>query len=93
LGSNTVNYTVAVSALLMGCFGIKIITNENTVNKYSVISPFDYKENRYVFGSKISVLELLWHEIGHLSVNELTKIYINQKNPTVINKIIITHLH
>jgi len=80
LGSNTVNYTIAVSALLMGCFGIKIVTNENITKNYSVISPFDYKENKYIFGSKYSILELLWHEISHLTINDLTKNYINQFN-------------
>jgi hypothetical protein len=78
LGTNTENYTIAISALLMGCFGIKIITNENIINNYSVISPIDYKDNKYIFGSKFSVLELLWHEISHLTINELTKKYINQ---------------
>jgi len=80
LESSTKNYTIAVSALLMGCFGIKIITNENITHNYSVISPFDYKENKYIFGAKYSVLELLWHEISHLTINELTKKYINQFN-------------
>jgi hypothetical protein len=78
LGSNTVNYTIAISALLMGCFGIKIITNENITKNYSVISPFDYKESKYIFGPKFSVLDMLWHEIGHLTINDLTKSYINQ---------------
>jgi len=80
LGSNTKNYTIAVSALLMGCFGIKIFTNENITYNYSVISPFDYKENKYIFGSEYSVLELLWHEISHLTINNLTKNYINRFN-------------
>jgi len=78
LGSNTKNYTIAISALLMGSFGIKILTNENITYNYSVISPFDYKENKYIFGSKFSVLELLWHEISHLTINDLTKNYIGQ---------------
>jgi len=80
LGRNTENYTIAVSALLMGCFGIKITTNENIIKNYSVITPFDYKENKYIFGSKFFALELLWHEISHLTVNELTKKYIKQFN-------------
>jgi hypothetical protein len=78
LGSNTKNYTIAISALLMGNFGIKIFTNENITYNYSVISPFDYKENRYIFGSKFSVLELLWHEISHLTINDMTNNYIDQ---------------
>jgi len=78
LGSNTKNNTIAISALLMGNFGIKILTNENITNNYSLISPFDYKENKYIFGSKFSILELLWHEISHLTINDLTKNYIDQ---------------
>jgi len=78
LGSNTKNYTITICALLMGNFGIKITTNENITYNYSVISPFDYKENKYIFGSKFSVLELLWHEISHLTINDLTKNYIDQ---------------
>jgi hypothetical protein len=80
LENNTENYTIALSALLMGNFGIKIITNENVTYNYSIISPNDYKENKYIFGSKLSVLDTLWHEISHLTINELTKNYINQIN-------------
>jgi len=86
LGSTTVNYTIAISALLLGCFGIKILTNENVKYNYSVISPYDYKEGRYIFGSKISTIELLWHEIGHLTINDLTRSYINQFD--ISNKVI-----
>ena len=78
LGSNTNNFTIAISSLLMGNFGIKILTNENITQNYSVISPFDYKKNKYIFSSKFSILELLWHETGHLTINELTKNYIDQ---------------
>ena len=78
LGRNTVNYNIVVSALLMGCFGIKILTKENVTYNYTVISPFDYKGRKYIFGPKFSVLDVLWHEIGHLTINDLTKGYINQ---------------
>jgi len=78
LGSNTNNFTIAISALLMGNFGIKILTNESITYNYLVISPFDYKENKYIFGSKFSIVELLWHEISHLTINDLTKNYIDQ---------------
>jgi hypothetical protein len=80
LGNNTENYTIAVSALFMGNFGIKIITNDNVTYNYSIISPYDYKENKYIFGSKLSVLDTFWHEISHLTINELTKNFINQIN-------------
>jgi hypothetical protein len=78
LGSDTKNYSIVISALLMGNFGIKILSNKNITYNYSVISPFDYKENKYIFGSKFSILELLWHEISHLTINDLTKNYIDQ---------------
>jgi len=77
-GSNINNFTIAISSLLMGNFGVKILTYENITYNYSVISPFDYKENKYIFGSKFSVLELLWHEISHLTINDLTKNYFDQ---------------
>jgi len=76
LGSDTKNYTIVVSALLMGNFGIKLLMNENITNNYSIISPFDYKKNKYIFGPKIFILELLWHEISHLTINDMTKSYI-----------------
>ncbi|MDR2730176.1 MAG: DUF4932 domain-containing protein [Treponema sp.] len=95
LGSNTNNYTIAVSALLMGCFGIKILSNENIIYNYSIISPFDYKENKYIFGSKFSVLELLWHEICHLTINDLTKNNISQFNISciIISNDLIKHFY
>jgi hypothetical protein len=95
LGSNTKNYTIVISALLMGCFGIKILSNENITNNYSVISPFDYKENKYIFGPKFSVLELLWHEISHLTINDLTKNYISQFNISgkIISNDLIKHFY
>jgi len=95
LGSNTKNYTIVISALLMGSFGVKILTNENITYNYSIISPFDYKENRYIFGSKFSVLELLWHEISHLTVNDLTKNYIDQFNISckIISNDFIKHFY
>jgi hypothetical protein len=80
LGNNTKNYIIAVSALLMGCFGIKIFTNKNVTYNYSIISPFDYKENKYIFGSKFYILDVFWHEISHLTINDLTKSYITQFN-------------
>ena len=80
LGTETKNYTVIISALLLGNFGIKIQTNENITLNYSVLSPYEYKDNKYIFGSKKYILELLWHEISHLTINDLTKKYIGQFN-------------
>jgi len=78
LGTETKNYTVIISALLLGNFGIKIQTNENITLNYSVLSPYEYKDDKYYFGSKEYIMELLWHEISHLTINDLTKKYINQ---------------
>jgi hypothetical protein len=80
LGNHTKNYTVAISALLMGNFGIKILTRENITENYSVISPLDYKEKKYIFGPEYSILDNLWHEISHLTINDLTKSYISLFN-------------
>jgi len=80
LGTETKNYTVIISALLLGNFGIKIQTNDNITLNYSVLSPYEYKDDKYYFGSKEYIKELLWHEISHLTINDLTKKYINQFN-------------
>ena len=80
LGTETKNYQVIISALLFGNFGIKIQTNENVILNYSVLSPYDYKDNKYIFGSKESIIGLLWHEISHLTINDLTKKYISRFN-------------
>ena len=73
LGTETKYYKVTISALIFGCFGIRISTNENITMNYSVLSPYDYKDGKYVFGTKESVTETLWHEICHLTINVLTK--------------------
>lgn len=78
LGVNTNNYTVIISALLTDCYGFKIITNENITQNYSVICAYDYIDNKYVFGSEYSVQELLWHEISHLTINDITTCYFDR---------------
>jgi hypothetical protein len=80
LGVKTKNYTIIISALLMGCFGIKIVNFENITLNYSVLSPYDYKDNKYIFGPKNLIKEYLWHEISHLTINDFTKKYLNQFN-------------
>jgi len=80
LETETKNFTVIISALIFGNFGIKIQTNENIILNYSVLSPYEYKDGKYYFGSKEYINELLWHEIGHLTINDLTKKYIGQFN-------------
>jgi hypothetical protein len=80
LGNNIDNYNIIISPLVMGCFGIKVKTNENEVLNFSVISPYDYKDNKYIFGSRNFKKYYLWHEICHLIINDLTRKYLNQFN-------------
>jgi hypothetical protein len=85
------NFTIIVSVLIMGNFGIKISTNEEKVLNYSVLSPYDYKDGKYVFGPENMIKEYLWHEISHLTINDLTKGYINQfstRGGTISEKLI-----
>jgi len=84
LGCKAENYHIIISTLVPGNFGIKVITDTNETLHYSVVSPFDYRENKYDFGPLQFKKEIVWHEIGHLVIdNDLTKNYINQFN---INK-------
>jgi hypothetical protein len=80
LGSNIDNYNIIISPLVMGCFGIKVKTNKNEILNFSVISPYDYKDNKYIFGSINFKKSYLWHEICHLTINDLTRKYFNQFN-------------
>jgi hypothetical protein len=85
------DFTVIISALVMGNFGIKIFTNENKALNYSVLSPYDYKDGKYIFGSKNLTKEYLWHEIAHTAINDLTKEYIDQftiSGKTISDKLI-----
>jgi hypothetical protein len=74
------NFTIILSVLIMGSFGIKIAANENKILNYSVLSPYDYKDGKYIFGPKNLIKEYLGHEISHSTINNLTKEYINQFN-------------
>jgi len=88
------NYNIIISPLVMGNFGIKINAN-NKVLHYSVISPYDYKENKYMFGPINFKRELLWHEISHLTINDLTKKYLDQFqiNQKQVPEIFVKHLY
>jgi hypothetical protein len=72
------DYTIIISPLVMGCYGIKVNTNKNKILQYSVISPYDYNDNKYIFGTTNLKREYIWHEIGHLTINDLTRAHINQ---------------
>jgi len=67
------NYGIIISPLVLGNFGISTY-----LKNYVIISPFDYKDNNYVFGSKESIKNIIWHEICHTVINDLTKKYFNQ---------------
>jgi hypothetical protein len=95
LDTDIEHYTIIISALLRGCFGIKIQTNENSTLNYSVLSPYDYKDNKYVFGPKNVVKEYIWHEISHLTINDLTKNYLDRFNVNgkIISEDFIKHFY
>ena len=78
LDTSIKNYNVIISSLLTDCYGFKILTNDNKTQNYSVICAYDYIENKYIFGSEYSALEVLWHEISHLTIDDLNKKYLNQ---------------
>jgi hypothetical protein len=81
LGINNIKkYKVIISSLVFGNFGIN-----NELYNYIIISPYDYKDNKYIFGSKESIARTIRHEIAHTVINDLTKIYSVQKNYENIN--------
>ena len=73
LDINSINYKVIISPLVLGNFGINTFT-EN----YVIISPIGYKNDKYIFNSKESIKNIIWHEIAHTVINDLTKKYYNQ---------------
>jgi hypothetical protein len=89
------NFHIILSPLVMGNFGIELKTSRNEVMHYSIISPYDYIENNYIFGSKNFIKSVLWHEISHLTINNLTKIYIKQfdVNKKEIPEIFVSNLY
>jgi hypothetical protein len=74
-------YTVIISALIIGNFGIKIKTQKDDMLHYIVLSPYDYQNGRYIFGPENLLREYFWHEIGHTKINDLTRKYINLIKP------------
>jgi len=79
-GYNADNYTVILSSLPDdgSGFGVKLKTNKNEIKNYSIITPYGYKDNNYLFGPIQSKKDLLWHEIGHLTINDLTDDFMKQ---------------
>jgi hypothetical protein len=80
LSSKVVNYNIILSPLVMGNFGIKMKITDKEIMQYSIISPYDYTGNNYIFGPINFIKSVLWHEICHLTINDLTKKYINYFN-------------
>ncbi|MDR3115462.1 MAG: DUF4932 domain-containing protein [Treponema sp.] len=72
------NYTIILSSLVMGGFGISLRMKDNDIKNYMVVSPYNYKNGSYVFGPKNLIKEYLWHEISHTKINNLTKNYAEQ---------------
>ncbi|MCL2186630.1 MAG: DUF4932 domain-containing protein [Treponema sp.] len=72
LDIENINYKIIISPLVFGNFGI----NTDTKN-YIIKSPFDYKDDKYIFGPKESIRNNIWHEIGHTAINDLTKKYFD----------------
>jgi len=70
LDINSINYKIIISPLVLGNFGINTFT-EN----YVIISPIGYKNDKYIFNSKESNKNIIWHEIAHTVINNLTKKY------------------
>ena len=89
------NYSIIVSALTMGNFGIGISAKNNIKYNYSVFSPCEYKNNTYIFGSKWWNKSILWHEIGHLTINDLTKTFIERFDTSnkIISECFVKHFY
>jgi hypothetical protein len=78
LGADNKNYEIIVSPLVMGNFGMKINKHNNETVNYVINSPFDYRENKYIFNDPESLKYNLWHETGHTVINDLTRKYLSQ---------------
>ena len=78
LGYKIENFNIIISPLVMGGFGLKVKTDNNGTLHYTIISPFDHINNKYNFGPLQFKKEMVWHEIGHPAIGDLTKHYVNQ---------------
>jgi len=78
LGNEIKDYKIIISALFIGNFGIKIILNNKETLNYLLLSPYNYKGGKYIFGNSNFIKGLLWHEMGHLTINNLTGYYFNK---------------
>jgi hypothetical protein len=72
------NYKVIISPLIMGCYGITVKINEKENINYPILSPDDYQNNKYLYNYGEPIYHILWHEIGHTVINDLTDKYINE---------------
>jgi hypothetical protein len=77
LGIEDKNYNLIAAPLVMGNFGVNIKNRKNERINYIIRSPYEYKDNKYNFGAGNVIL---WHEISHTAINDLTGTYINHFN-------------
>jgi hypothetical protein len=75
--SENKNYNVIISPLVMGCYSINI-KNDIENKYYQIMCPTDYNNNKYLFNYPEPIMHILWHEIGHTIINDLTEKYINE---------------
>jgi hypothetical protein len=73
LDINIKDYKIIISPLIMGNFGINTYTGN-----YILMSPYDYIDNKYIFGQKEYIKNVIWHETSHTVINDLTKKYYIQ---------------
>jgi hypothetical protein len=80
LGIDDKNYKIILSPLVFGDFGIKIKTLETKTTGYTIISAGGYKDGKYLFGNEEAIKHVIWHEIGHTVINDLTEKYLDQSD-------------
>jgi hypothetical protein len=88
--SDNSNYKIIISPLVMGCYGINIKINELETINYPIMCPDDYINDKYIFRYGEPVMHILWHEISHTVINDLTEKYIKEfdiKNIEIPEKI------
>jgi len=71
------NYKVIVSPLAMGCYSINM-NNDLEKKCYQIMCPTEYNNDKYLFNYPEPIIHILWHEISHSVINDLTEKYINE---------------
>jgi len=60
----------------MGCYSISM-NNDLEKKCYQIMCPTEYN-NKYIFNYPEPIIHILWHEISHTIINDLTEKYINE---------------